>query len=94
MGHCASASVATQIAGVIGSCRWTTSNLCSASTARILPTVRGDRTMFGSEPFAGTTTDLPTGVMPAGSGPCRPLRGCRNRVNFPGGSFPITSSTS
>ncbi len=27
--------------------------------------LRGERTMFGSEPFAGTTTDRPTGMIPA-----------------------------
>ena len=46
--------------------------------------VRGERTMFGSEPFAGTTTDRPTGMIPSGSGPCRPLRGWRKRVKLPG----------
>ena len=28
--------------------------------------------MFGSEPFAGTTTERPTGMIPSGSGPWRP----------------------
>ena len=58
------ASAATQIAGVIGSCRCTTSNCSSASTRRTRATERGDRTMLGSEPLAGTTTDRPTGMIP------------------------------
>ena len=28
--------------------------------------------MFGSEPFAGTTTERPTGMIPAGRSPWRP----------------------
>ena len=63
IGHCASASVATQIAGVIGSCRWTTSKRSSRSTSRTRRIARGERTMFGSEPFAGTTTERPTGMI-------------------------------
>ena len=55
---------------------------------------RGLRTMFGSEPFAGTITDRPTGITFAGGSPCRPTRGCRTRVNCPGGSLPINSLTS
>src|SRR6476659_10175576 len=50
--------------------------------------------MFGSEPFAGTITERPTGITFAGGFPCRPTRGCRTRVNWPGGSFPITRRTS
>ena len=40
--------------------------------------------MFGSEPLAGTTTERPTGMIPAGRSPWRPLLGCRKRVNGPG----------
>ena len=50
--------------------------------------------MFGSEPLAGTTTERPTGMIPAGRSPWRPLRGCRNRVIGPGGSWPIRIWTS
>ena len=32
--------------------------------------------MFGSEPFAGTMTERPTGMTFAGGFPCRPTRGC------------------
>ena len=84
IGHCANESAATQIAGVIGSCRWTTSNCSSARIRRIRPIARGESTMFGSEPFAGTTTERPTGMIPSGSAPWRPVRGCRRRVNIPG----------
>ena len=47
-----SESAATQIAGVIGSCRWMTSNCPRADTAHG-PMALGERTMFGSEPFPG-----------------------------------------
>ena len=33
------------------------------------PIERGESTMFGSEPFAGTTTERPTGMIPSGSAP-------------------------
>ena len=60
---------ATHTAGVIGSCAWMTSN-CSWSRMRFTrPMLRGERTMFGSDPFAGTTTDRPTGMIPSGNGP-------------------------
>ena len=47
----------------------------SCSSARIVlirPTVRGERTMFGSEPLAGTTTERPTAMIPSGSGAVPP----------------------
>src|SRR5262245_6111475 len=50
--------------------------------------------MFGSDPFAGTITERPTGMTFAGGLPCRPTRGCSTRVNCPGGSFPMTRRTS
>ena len=83
-----------QIAGVIGSWRWRTSNRSRSSTRLIRKNDRGLSTMFGSDPFAGTITDLPTGITFAGGSPCRPTRGCRARVNWPGGSFPMSSCTS
>src|SRR5579883_2128528 len=46
--------------------------------------------MLGSEPFAGTITERPTGITSGGGEPCRPERGWRKRVNDPGGSLPIT----
>ena len=55
---------------------------------------RGLRMMFGSEPFAGTITDRPIGITSGGGSPCRPTRGCRARVNWPGGSFPMIRRTS
>src|SRR5438105_1000200 len=45
--------------------------------------------MFGSVPFAGTITERPIGITSAGGVPCRPTRGWRTRVNWPGGSFPM-----
>ena len=45
--------------------------------------------MFGSEPFAGTITDRPTGMTSSGGLPWRPSRGCRTRVKLPGGSLPM-----
>ena len=66
IGHVARASAATQIDGVIGSCRWSTSKRSRSSTARIRKSERGLRQMFGSEPFAGTITDRPTGITCAG----------------------------
>ena len=33
------------------------------------PMLAGVRTMFGSDPFAGTTTERPTGMIPSGSVP-------------------------
>jgi hypothetical protein len=50
--------------------------------------------MFGKEPFAGTITERPTEITSGGGSPWRPTRGCRTRVNWPGGSLPITSRTS
>ena len=50
---------------------------------------RGLRTMFGSEPFAGTITVRPTGITSGGGSPWRPCRGCSARVNVPGGSLPM-----
>ena len=50
--------------------------------------------MFGSDPFAGTITDRPIGITSGGGSPWRPTRGCRARVNWPGGSLPITRRTS
>ena len=69
MGHRASASTATQIAGVIGSCRCSTSKRSFSSARLTRPTVRGLRTMFGSAPFAGTITDRPTGITSGGGSP-------------------------
>ena len=83
-----------QIAGVIGSWRWSTSNCSRSRTRRIRKIERGLSTMFGSEPFAGTITDRPTGITFAGGSPCLPTRGWSARVNCPGGSFPISSRTS
>ena len=40
--------------------------------------------MFGSEPFAGTTTERPIGMIPAGRSPWRPVRGWSSRVLRPG----------
>src|SRR5438045_9414559 len=50
---------------------------------------RGLRTMFGSEPFAGTITERPTGMTSCGGTSCRPSRGCNTRVKLPGGSLPM-----
>ncbi len=50
--------------------------------------------MFGSDPFAGTITDRPTGITSGGGSPWRPTRGCSARVNWPGGSLPITRRVS
>ena len=65
----ARARTATQMAGVIGSWRWRTSNRSRSSARRIRKNERGLRTMFGSEPFAGTITDRPTGITFAGGSP-------------------------
>ena len=90
----ATESVETQIAGVIGSCRWRTSKRSRSSACRMRKTERGLRMMFGSEPFAGTITERPTGITSGGGSPCRPTRGWRTRVNWPGGSLPMISRTS
>ena len=58
----ANAIVATPIAGVIGSCTWTTSNRSRSRSRLILKTVLGLKTMLGSAPFAGTITERPTGI--------------------------------
>ena len=44
--------------------------------------------MFGSEPFAGTITERPTGMTSGGGSSWRPCRGWRARVKLPGGSLP------
>src|SRR5918994_920154 len=87
------ASAAMQGVGVIGSCRWRMSNRSCASTRRIRKIERGLRMMFGSDPFAGTITDRPIGITSGGGSPWRPTRGCRTRVNCPGGSLPMISRT-
>ena len=61
-GVLAKLSAETQIDGVIGSCRWRTSNSSRSSVRRMRKCVLGERTMFGSDPFAGTITDRPTGI--------------------------------
>ena len=45
--------------------------------------------MFGSEPFAGTITERPTGITSGGGSPWRPCRGWSARVKVPGGSLPM-----
>jgi len=50
--------------------------------------------MFGSEPFAGTTTERPSGITLGGGCPCLPVRGWSSRVSFPGGSLPTMIRTS
>src|SRR3990170_3546852 len=87
-------STATQIAGVIGSCRCSTSKRSRSSTSRMRKNERGLRTMFGNDPFAGTITERPTGITFGGGCPCRPTRGWRTRVNCPGGSLPMIRRTS
>src|SRR5215204_2039593 len=94
MGPSKIASAAMHGVGVIGSCRWRTSKSSFASTRRIRKIERGLRMMFGRDPLAGTITERPIGITPGGGLPCRPTRGCSTRVNWPGGSFPITSRTS
>ena len=62
IGQRARMSAVRQIVGVIGSCRWMTSKR-SRSSARVMrKKERGESTMFGSEPFAGTMTERPTGI--------------------------------
>ena len=61
IGSVASERTAMQIAGVIGSWRCSTSNRSRARTRRIRKTARGLSEMFGSDPFAGTITERPTG---------------------------------
>ncbi len=51
-----------QMAGVIGSWRWSTSNRSRSSTRLTRKIDRGLSTMLGSEPFAGTITERPTGM--------------------------------
>ena len=61
-GALATVSAETQIDGVIGSCRWRTSNRSRSRVRRMRKCVLGERTMFGSDPFAGTITERPTGI--------------------------------
>src|SRR5947208_2591333 len=89
IGTRASARTATQIAGVIGSWRWRTSNRSRCRMRLIRGTDDGLSTMFGSVPFAGTITDRPTGSTSGGGRPCRPWRGWSALVNRPGGSWPM-----
>src|SRR5438876_7801826 len=85
----ASASTAVQIAGVIGSWRWRTSNRSRSRIRLTRSTEDGLRTMFGRVPFAGTITDRPTGRTSGGGRPWRPWRGWSALVNRPGGSWPM-----
>jgi hypothetical protein len=55
--------------GVIGSCRWSTSNCSRSSALRIRKIERGLRMMFGSVPFAGTITERPIGITSGGGLP-------------------------
>src|SRR3990172_6591097 len=50
--------------------------------------------MWGREPLAGTITERPTGITFDGGSPCLPTRGWSTRVNWPGGSFPMSRRTS
>ena len=68
-GHRARMSVVRQIVGVIGSCRWRTSKRSRSNARTIRKYERGDNTMFGSEPFAGTITVRPTGITFDGGSP-------------------------
>ena len=94
IGPSQSASDAMHGIGVIGSCRWSTSNCSRSSTRRIRRMARGLRMMFGREPLAGTITERPIGITSGGGSPCRPTRGWSARVNWPGGSLPMTRRTS
>ena len=69
IGHRAKASTAVQIAGVIGSCRCSTSKRSRSRIRLIRTTDDGLRTMLGSDPFAGTMTDRPTGSTSGGGRP-------------------------
>ena len=57
------------VTGVIGSCRWRTSNSSRSSTRLIRTIALGLRMMFGNEPFAGTITERPIGITFAGGSP-------------------------
>ena len=59
------------------------------STRDTRPMVRGESTMFGSVPFAGTITERPTGMTSGGGVSWRPERGWSTRVKLPGGSLPM-----
>src|SRR3954453_18942194 len=80
--------------GVIGSVRGGTAERPRSSTRLTWITADGLRTMFGSDPFAGTITERPTGITSSGGLPCRPSRGCRTRVKLPGGSLPMIGRVS
>ena len=56
-----SARAATPIAGVMGSWTWITSKRSRSKIRLIRRGVVGLSTMFGSDPFAGTITERPTG---------------------------------
>ena len=68
-------SVVRQIVGVMGSWRWSTSKRSRSSARMTRKYERGESTMFGSEPFAGTMTERPTGITLGGGSPCRPTLG-------------------
>ena len=76
IGHFATASVETQIAGVIGSCMCRTSNCSSAKIrfSRKKRHLRGEHKV-GSEPFAGTITVRPTGITSGGGSSWRRAAG-------------------
>jgi hypothetical protein len=66
-----------------------TSKRSRSRTRRIRGIADGLRMRFGSESFAGTITERPTGMTSGGGTPWRPRRGCSNRVKLPGGSLPM-----
>ena len=72
-GQRAQAIAAVQMTGVIGSCRWSTSNRSRSSTCFMRGIARGLRTMFGSAPLAGTITERPTGITSAGGSAVPPV---------------------
>ena len=94
IGHRAIASTAMQIAGVIGSWRCSTSKRSRSRIRLTRSTDDGLRTMFGSEPLAGTITERPTGSTSGGGRPWRPWRGWRTLVKVPGGSWPMIDRVS
>ena len=95
IGSVASDSTATQIAGVIGSWRWSTSNRSRASVRRIRKTVRGLSADVGERPVRRHDhRPARPGSRSAAESPCRPTRGCSTRVNWPGGSLAMIRRTS
>ena len=88
-GQGAEASANAERIGAYGSWTWTTSKRSRSQILRMRTIDCGVRMMLGSDAFAGTMTERPTGITYSGGRVWRPCFGWRSQVSRPGGSWPM-----